>query len=31
MLIIEIFSGVLGMFGLIIGILVSGKAHEFQE
>ena len=29
-LVIEIFSSVLGLFGLIIGILVSGKALEFQ-
>lgn len=30
-LVIEIFSSVLGLFGLIIGLLVSGKALEFQE
>lgn len=29
-LVIEIFSSVLGLFGLIIGLLVSGKALEFQ-
>lgn len=29
-LVIEIFSSVLGLFGLIIGLLVSGKAKEFQ-
>ncbi|KAK4696500.1 hypothetical protein P7C71_g1429, partial [Lecanoromycetidae sp. Uapishka_2] len=29
-LVIEIFSSVLGLFGLIIGLLVSGKAHDFQ-
>jgi V-type H+-transporting ATPase 21kDa proteolipid subunit len=29
-LVIEIFSSVLGLFGLIIGLLVSGKAVEFQ-
>jgi V-type H+-transporting ATPase proteolipid subunit len=28
-LVIEIFSSVLGLFGLIIGLLVSGKALEF--
>ncbi|KAK1750979.1 ATP synthase subunit C-domain-containing protein [Echria macrotheca] len=28
-LIIEIFSSVLGLFGLIIGLLVSGKAGDF--
>ncbi|KAI9857613.1 MAG: H(+)-transporting V0 sector ATPase subunit c'' [Vezdaea acicularis] len=28
-LVIEIFSSVLGLFGLIIGLLVSGKAPEF--
>lgn len=28
-LIIEIFSSVLGLFGLIIGLLVSGKAADF--
>ncbi|KAH9891366.1 vacuolar ATP synthase 20 kDa proteolipid subunit [Xylariomycetidae sp. FL2044] len=28
-LVIEIFSSVLGLFGLIIGLLVSGKAYEF--
>ena len=28
-LVIEIFSSVLGLFGLIIGLLVSGKANEF--
>ena len=30
-LVIEIFSSVLGLFGLIIGLLVQGKAFEFQE
>jgi V-type H+-transporting ATPase proteolipid subunit len=29
-LVIEIFSSVLGLFGLIIGLLVQGKALEFQ-
>jgi len=29
-LVIEIFSSVLGLFGLIIGLLVSGKATEFK-
>jgi len=29
-LVIEIFSSVLGLFGLIIGLLVSGKAGEFS-
>lgn len=29
-LVIEIFSSVLGLFGLIIGLLVSGKASEFS-
>ncbi|KAI9828056.1 MAG: H(+)-transporting V0 sector ATPase subunit c'' [Thelocarpon impressellum] len=29
-LVIEIFSSVLGLFGLIIGLLVSGKAPEFK-
>ncbi|KAK5998262.1 V-type proton ATPase subunit c'' [Cladobotryum mycophilum] len=28
-LVIEIFSSVLGLFGLIIGLLVSGKAYPF--
>jgi len=28
-LVIEIFGSVLGLFGLIIGLLVSGKATEF--
>jgi len=28
-LVIEIFSSVVGLFGLIIGLLVSGKALEF--
>ncbi|KAI5463107.1 v-ATPase proteolipid subunit [Mariannaea sp. PMI_226] len=28
-LVIEIFSSVLGLFGLIIGLLLSGKSHEF--
>jgi V-type H+-transporting ATPase 21kDa proteolipid subunit len=29
-LVIEIFSSVLGLFGLIIGLLMSSKALEFQ-
>lgn len=29
-LVIEIFSSVLGLFGLIIGLLVSGKAFDFK-
>lgn len=29
-LVIEIFSSVLGLFGLIIGLLVSSKANEFS-
>jgi len=29
-LVIEIFSSVLGLFGLIIGLLVSGKANSFS-
>ena len=29
-LVIEIFSSVLGLFGLIIGLLVSGKALGFE-
>ncbi|KAI9798019.1 MAG: H(+)-transporting V0 sector ATPase subunit c'' [Candelina submexicana] len=29
-LVIEIFSSVLGLFGLIIGLLVSGKATDFK-
>ncbi|MCJ1339456.1 H(+)-transporting V0 sector ATPase subunit c'' [Bachmanniomyces sp. S44760] len=29
-LVIEIFSSVLGLFGLIIGLLVSGKAPDFS-
>ena len=29
-LVIEIFSSVLGLFGLIIGLLVSSKAEEFK-
>lgn len=28
-LVIEIFSSVLGLFGLIVGLLVSNKAAEF--
>lgn len=28
-LVIEIFSSVLGLFGLIIGLLLSGKANDF--
>ncbi|KJZ78031.1 Putative V-type proton ATPase 20 kDa proteolipid subunit [Hirsutella minnesotensis 3608] len=30
-LVIEIFSSVLGLFGLIIGLLVSGKANPFGK
>ncbi|KAF3156808.1 H(+)-transporting V0 sector ATPase subunit c'' [Orbilia oligospora] len=30
-LVVEIFGGVLGLFGLIVGLLVSGKATEFQK
>ncbi|KKY22982.1 putative v-atpase proteolipid subunit ppa1 [Phaeomoniella chlamydospora] len=30
-LVIEIFSSVLGLFGLIIGLLVSGKANAFSS
>ncbi|KAM0438786.1 hypothetical protein ACHAPT_001545 [Fusarium lateritium] len=30
-LVIEIFSSVLGLFGLIIGLLVSGKAYPFGK
>jgi V-type H+-transporting ATPase proteolipid subunit len=29
-LIIEIFGSVLGLFGLIIGLLVAGKAKDFK-
>jgi len=29
MLVIEIFSSVLGLFGLIIGLLVANKATDF--
>lgn len=29
-LVIEIFSSVLGLFGLIIGLLIAQKAQEFQ-
>jgi V-type H+-transporting ATPase proteolipid subunit len=29
-LVIEIFSSVLGLFGLIVGLLVSQKAPEFS-
>ncbi|KAJ9123794.1 H(+)-transporting V0 sector ATPase subunit c'' [Naganishia onofrii] len=28
-LIVEIFGSVLGLFGLIVGLLISGKAEEF--
>lgn len=28
-LVIEIFSSVLGLFGLIVGLLVGGKALDF--
>ncbi|KAI9809184.1 MAG: H(+)-transporting V0 sector ATPase subunit c'' [Sarcosagium campestre] len=30
-LVIEIFSSVLGLFGLIIGLLISGKADDFKN
>ena len=30
-LVIEIFSSVLGLFGLIIGLLVSGKSNPFGD
>ncbi|KAI2779122.1 ATP synthase subunit C-domain-containing protein [Daldinia loculata] len=30
-LVIEIFSSVLGLFGLIVGLLVSSKANDFGE
>jgi V-type H+-transporting ATPase proteolipid subunit len=29
MLVIEIFSSILGLFGLIMGLLVSNKATDF--
>ena len=29
-LVIEIFSSVLGLFGLIIGLLLSGGANDFE-
>lgn len=29
-LVIEIFGSILGLFGLIIGLLVAGKASEFS-
>ena len=29
-LVIEIFSSVLGLFGLIIGLLINGRAQDFQ-
>ncbi len=29
-LVIEIFSSVLGLFGLIVGLLISGKALDFS-
>ncbi|KAH8696568.1 putative V-ATPase proteolipid subunit Ppa1 [Talaromyces proteolyticus] len=29
-LVVEIFSSVLGLFGLIIGLLISGRALDFQ-
>ncbi|KAM3065763.1 V-type proton ATPase subunit c'' [Clarireedia jacksonii] len=29
-LVIEIFSSVLGLFGLIVGLLVSSKAPDFE-
>lgn len=30
-LVIEIFSSVLGLFGLIIGLLLSGNANDFSN
>ena len=30
-LVIEIFSSVLGLFGLIVALLVSGKANDFAD
>ncbi|KAF3932291.1 hypothetical protein ABW19_dt0205324 [Dactylella cylindrospora] len=30
-LVVEIFGSVLGLFGLIVGLLVSGKANEFRK
>lgn len=30
-LVIEIFSSVLGLFGLIIGLLLSGNANNFES
>lgn len=30
-LVIEIFSSVLGLFGLIIGLLLSGSADPFTQ
>lgn len=30
-LVIEIFSSILGLFGLIVGLLVSTKADEFGQ
>ncbi|KEZ41164.1 hypothetical protein SAPIO_CDS7242 [Scedosporium apiospermum] len=30
-LVVEIFSSVLGLFGLIVGLLVSGKAGDFGQ
>ena len=29
-LIIEIFGSILGLFGLIIGLLIAGKAEDFK-
>ncbi|KIJ49634.1 hypothetical protein M422DRAFT_205110 [Sphaerobolus stellatus SS14] len=29
-LIVEVFSSIMGLFGLIVGLLASGKAEEFQ-
>lgn len=29
-LVIEIFGSILGLFGLIVGLLMAGRAQEFQ-